>query len=253
MEKFQQKYRIPSARLKGYDYGSNGLYYVTICTQQRIHYFGEIVETRDCASERDYASDDRTVETRDCASLYDCASNSDKETGNRPSLPNQAETHNRASLHSTQMGSIAHQYWNEIPHHYPFVELDEFVVMPNHMHGILFFNKPDKIDWNENKFGVQSMNLAAVVRGFKSSVKRYSNLNNLEFAWQSRFHDTIIKNEGALKNIREYIVNNPINWHLDELNVQNLLNITVETRNCASNFHNIAETHNRASLPQTNI
>lgn len=241
MEKFQQKYRIPSARLKGYDYGSNGLYFVTICTHQRIHYFGEIVETRDCASKNT-----GNVE------MHNCASDSNNETGNHSSLPHDVETHNRASLRATQMGLLARQYWNEIPQHYPFVELDEFVVMPNHIHGILFFNRPDKIDWTENKFGAQSRNLAAVIRGFKSSLKRYANENNLEFAWQSRFHDSIIKNEEALRNIREYIINNPINWHLDELNAQNSLNITVETRDCASKGHNINETHNRASL-QTNL
>lgn len=211
MEKYKQTYRIPSARLKGFDYGSNGLYFITICTHQRIHYFGEIVEPRNCAS------GDHPVETRDCAS------NLSIETGNRP------------SLRATEIGRIAHQYWSETPQHYPFVELDEFVVMPNHIHGILFFNRPDKIDWAENKFGVQSRNLASVIRGFKSSVKRYANQNFIEFAWQSRFHDVIVKNGDSLQNIREYIINNPVNWNQDEMNA-----------------NNNAETHNRASL-QENI
>lgn len=197
MEKFKQTYRIPSARLKGFDYGSNGLYFITICTHQRIHYFGEIVETRNCAS------GDHPVETRDCASNLPIET---IETGNRP------------SLQATEIGRIAHQYWSEIPQHYPFVELDEFVVMPNHLHGILFFNRPDKIDWVESKFGVQSRNLAAVIRGFKSSVKRYANLNSIEFDWQARFHDSIIRNEEALRNISDYIRNNPINWMQDEYN-----------------------------------
>jgi putative transposase len=123
MDKFQNKYRIPSARLKGYDYGSNGMYFVTICTQNRLHYFGEIVST---------------------------------------------------SLRPTVIGQIAIDFWNEIPKHFPFVELDEFIIMPNHIHGILFFNKPNKTDWTPNQFGAQSKNLGSVIRGFKASVKRHA-------------------------------------------------------------------------------
>ena len=173
MEKFQNKYRIPSARLKGYDYGANGAYFVTINTKHRLHYFGKIV--------------------RD-------------------------DAYSPAYLQSTPIGKIAHEYWTEIPKHYPFVELDEFTVMPNHIHGILFFNKPDKTDWTPNKFGVQSQNLGSVMRAFKSSVKRYANDNHIEFIWQSRFHDNIIKDEEALNNIRRYIANNPDNWANDEMN-----------------------------------
>jgi REP element-mobilizing transposase RayT len=88
------------------------------------------------------------------------------------------------------------------------VELDEFVVMPNHIHVILFFNRPDKIDWQPNKFGVQSKNLGAVIRAFKSSVKRFANQNQIEFEWQSRYHDRIIRNEKGLNAIRHYIREN---------------------------------------------
>lgn len=160
MDKFLNKYRIPAARLNGYDYGSNGVYYVTICTKNRIHYFGDIVEM-----------------------------------DNYPSL--QHMTHNCANqrLQPTTIGQIAINFWNEIPKHFPFVELGQFVIMPNHVHGLLVFNKPDKNDWQPNKFGVQSQNLGSVIRAFKSSVKRYANQNNIEFEWQSRYHDRIVRNE----------------------------------------------------------
>ena len=174
MDKFNNKYRIPTTRLPGYDYGAHGAYYVTICCKNRFHYFGEIVV--------------------------------DVETGNCP------------SLHPTTIGRIATEYWIQIPQHFPFVELDKFIVMPNHIHGILFFNKPDKQNWVPNQFGVQSQNLGAVIRSFKSSVKRYANNNQIEFAWQSRFYDHIIRDEKSLNNIRAYIENNPIGWNQDELN-----------------------------------
>jgi len=189
IEKFQNKYRIPTNRFQGYDYGAHGLYFVTICTKDKIHYFGEI-----------------TVETCDCTSQ-------NNETRN-----SRDETRNCASLRTTAIGQIAIDFWKDIPKHYPFVALDEFIVMPNHIHGILFFNRPDKTDWNENKFGIQSRNLAAIIRAYKSSVKRYANQNGIEFEWQSRFHDRIIRDREEWSAIKEYIINNPEKWNNDELN-----------------------------------
>jgi REP element-mobilizing transposase RayT len=226
-EKFQNKYRIPSARLQGYDYGSNGFYFVTICTKNRNHYFGDIV----------------VVETGNCPSQKD--ENPSKQTGNCPSErypANTIETHNCASLRPTIIGQTAIDFWAEIPKHYPFVELDEFVVMPNHLHGILFFNKPDKTDWQPNQFGVQSQNLGAVIRAFKSSVKRDANENDIEFEWQSRYHDRIIRNERALNAIRKYIIDNPLNWNNDVL-----YKAIVETGHCPSTL----ETDNDPSTLET--
>jgi len=128
------------------------------------------------------------------------------------------ETHNCASLQPTDIGKIAFKFWEEIPKHYPFVVLEEFVIMPNHIHGILFFNRPDKTDWTKNKFGVQSQNLGAVIRAYKSSVKRYANQNDIAFEWQARFHDHIIRNEKERQAIKDYIISNPQNWKEDKLN-----------------------------------
>lgn len=52
-----------------------------------------------------------------------------------------------ASLQATHLGVLASQYWTDIPLHFPFVALDEYVVMPDHVHGILLFNKPDVGTW----------------------------------------------------------------------------------------------------------
>jgi len=186
MEKYKNTYRIQSNRLRGYDYGAHGLYFVTICTKDRVHYFGEIdVDMHHCASQK--------------------------------SAPPSVETHHCASLKTTEIGRIAIDFWNAIPHHYSFVELDEYVLMPNHFHGILFFNRPDRTNWKHNEFGPQSENLGSVIRAFKSSVKRYANKNNLEFHWQPRYHDRIISNEKELLSIRQYIIDNPMNWINDSL------------------------------------
>ncbi len=84
--------------------------------------------------------------------------------------------------------------------------------MPDHLHGILFFNKPHKSTWEVNKFGVQKDNLASVLRGYKSSVKKFANDNNIDFAWQPRYYDRIIRNDCEHNNIKQYIYDNPNNW-----------------------------------------
>jgi len=119
--------------------------------------------------------------------------------------------------------------------------LDEFVVMPNHFHGIIFiganeFNSKPRRDAmrgttcrdamhrvstdNEkktiNRFAAQSKNLASIIRGFKSSVTTYAREHNIDFAWQARYYDHIIRNDIDLNRIRTYIIDNPGNWEEDE-------------------------------------
>jgi putative transposase len=173
-EKYLNKYRTLSTRLPGWDYGSHGLYFITISTKNKVRYFGEI------------------------------------ENNDVP------ETQSIASLQITDIGKIANEHWLNIPQYHPYVELDEFVIMPDHMHGILFINKPDKVDWELNKFGHQSKNLASIIRGYKSSVKQYATLNNIEFYWQPKYYDRVIRNEKEYQQISEYIYNNPENWLLNK-------------------------------------
>lgn len=205
MNKFQSKYRISTNRLSGFDYGSNAFYFVTICTKNKEHYFGEII-TNKVEPHYDAAHININVETDNYPSF-----------NNNNNFQNMNNTHNGASLRMTEIGEIACKYWMEIPNHYPFVMLDEFVVMPNHIHGILYLNPINKTDWTSNKFGPQSNNLGAIIRAYKSSVKRYANQNNIEFEWQSRYHDRIIRDDNEYYAVKNYIINNPENWRLDEL------------------------------------
>ena len=186
MEKYHGKYRIESARLKNWDYGSPGFYFVTIVTRNRECYFGDIVTAR-----------------------------GESGTG-------VVETQNFASLQPSTIGAIAQQYWMDIPKHFPFVELDEWVVMPNHLHGIIFINKPNYSNWEPNKFGPQSMNLGSIMRGYKAGVKSFATTNEIVFTWQSKFHDHIIRSEEELNRIRQYIIDNPKNWERDRNNQDNL-------------------------------
>lgn len=92
MDKFENKYRIPSARAQWWDYGSNAPYFITICTKNREHFFGEIKDGKMVLS---------------------------------------------------GIGRMAYVFWMEIPVHFSFVVLDEFVVMPNHIHRIIIIDKND--------------------------------------------------------------------------------------------------------------
>ncbi|WP_454800947.1 transposase [Mucilaginibacter phyllosphaerae] len=117
-----------------------------------------------------------------------------------------------AFLNTNPIADIAHINWLTIPQFHPYIEVEQFVIMPDHVHGILFINKPDKVTWELNKAGGQSKNLASVVRGYKSSVKQYAMLNNIEFSWQPGYYDRVIRNEKELANIQQYIFDNPDNW-----------------------------------------
>jgi putative transposase len=181
-EKYKNKYRATSARLAGWDYGSHGLYFITICTKDRVPYFGEI------------------------------------ETGQTQNK----ETQSIASLRMTDIAKIAYDNWLQIPAFHPYVEVDAFVIMPDHIHGILFINKPDKLSWDVNKFGAQRNNLASIIRGYKSSVKQFAMLNSLGFAWQPGYYDRVIRNQREYENIIQYIYDNPDQWLLNKDNLENL-------------------------------
>jgi len=134
---------------------------------------------------------------------------------------------------------IAEECWLAIPEFNPGVELDEWVVMPNHLHGVLvlqdvgtfdktsaegvFSNAPTRD--KSNRFSVMSPqrgSLGLVIRKFKSAVTgKCRAINRFDFAWQSNYYDHIVRNERELNAIRQYIANNPAKWNLDRDNRAN--------------------------------
>ncbi|TGD77148.1 transposase [Hymenobacter wooponensis] len=130
-----------------------------------------------------------------------------------------------AFLRSTTLGLKAAECWAAIPQFASFVRLDAFILMPDHLHGVLIFDKEDSAplasDY-DNRFGPQSGNLASVLRGFKSAVTTYARHHDLEFQWQARFHDRVIRNETELEKIRHYIVTNPTRWEKEHDNGEGL-------------------------------
>ncbi len=123
-------------------------------------------------------------------------------------------------------GNIVENCWKEIPSHFKNVELDEFVVMPNHFHGILHLLPITDQDVGTNhglslqKDAISRMNerLPNIIKQFKSSVTRFINKNhpNSSIKWQRSYYDRIIRNEKELHNIRSYIFNNPTSWIKDK-------------------------------------
>ncbi len=202
MDKFRGKYRIASARWAAWDYGRNAAYFVTICTQGRAHDFGQI-------------------------------------TG--------------GELIMSPVGQAVRDCWLQIPGHFPFVRLGAFVVMPNHIHGITVIDKPDAsadsvgprdpvvsrdpvgsrdpVETQNiaslqtvrippkppNRYGPQSQNLAAIVRGHKIGVTKFARQNGIQFGWQARYHDRVIRDADEYARIERYIQTNPENWESDSL------------------------------------
>jgi putative transposase len=123
----------------------------------------------------------------------------------------------------TRMGEIAGRCWEEIPKHFPMVELDEFVVMPNHIHGIIIINSSVGVEYIQplpKTFQhVIPKSLGSIVRSYKAAVSRECRKQKYyDFSWQRNYYEHIIRDDKDLNNIREYIFNNPIKWHFDENN-----------------------------------
>jgi REP element-mobilizing transposase RayT len=128
----------------------------------------------------------------------------------------------------TRRGIVVQDCWNDLPNHHPQIELDSFVLMPNHIHGIICIvgNDVDVAATPASPIprrahGPLSGSLSAIVGSFKASVTR--NVNQIRAGagtriWQPNFYEHVIRNERALDLIREYIENNPARWHEDEHN-----------------------------------
>lgn len=161
-------------------------------------------------------------------------------------------------MHLSEIGKLAETYWNEIPVHFPFVVLGEFIVMPNHVHGIIIIDKPsggrndtdainncDTVDMvktrhclvsttpntipqsdhektiGQKRYQNQGKNtLSSIIGSYKSVVTKNAWHIDIDFAWQSRFHEHIVRNDKSFQNISAYIKNNPFNWKGDKFHAK---------------------------------
>jgi len=123
-----------------------------------------------------------------------------------------------------EYGRIVETCWNEIPLHFPDTEIDQFAIMPNHVHGIIFISNivgATHASPLRNTSGPKSRSIGAIVGSFKSAVaKRINELRNTHGVpvWQRNYYDHIIRDEDNMNQIREYIINNPLKCAEDEEN-----------------------------------
>ncbi len=132
--------------------------------------------------------------------------------------------HSQAVL--SDMGMIVSEEWKETEKKQQNVKLDSWVIMPNHIHGIIVITRKCKYPVETSRRNVSTIknklkpnSLGSIIGQFKSvCTKKIRQMGNDEFAWQSRFYDHIIRNEKSLYNIRQYIQYNPIRWDMDRNN-----------------------------------
>ena len=123
----------------------------------------------------------------------------------------------------SKIGEIVQQYWYEISKYFGNIILDEFVIMPDHMHGIIIIDNErcrDEVTPSLLHYR-QRPTLGQIVGYFKyQSTKSINEFRNTpgDSIWQTRFHEHIIRNKQELNIKRKYIINNPINWKLDKNN-----------------------------------
>lgn len=184
MTQFKRKYRVESARLRGWDYTSAGWYFATICTKGQICLLGNVTD---------------------------------------------------GEMHLSEIGEIVVDEWLRTAQLRRNVELDEWVVMPNHIHGIIVIrDSPTFPRARETpRQGVSTSegtssalkrdSLGSIIGQFKSAcTKRIWARGFHDFAWQPRFYDHIVRSEESLNQIRQYILENPAKWEIDREQITNL-------------------------------
>jgi putative transposase len=125
-------------------------------------------------------------------------------------------------------GKFVNKCWLEIPEHFPHVTLDKFIVMPNHIHGIIIIEDVNVGANNysplqRNQFRSPFRTIGSIIRGLKIGVTKWFRANtNVNNVWQRNYYEHIIRNEKELNKIREYIINNPLKWHLDRENPERI-------------------------------
>lgn len=168
--------KSPRAAWIDYNYGA---FFVTICTQNKRHYFGEISNEK---------------------------------------------------MHLSEIGKYIERELQNPKLHHPHIEIPLFVVMPNHIHAIIYCNNNEDIDYNDIPKNLRNPNpsqrtfpnmsrhipvLSKYIGSMKAAVSRFARTINPEFRWQTRYHDHAIRNTNEGNNIAEYIETNVTRWESD--------------------------------------
>jgi putative transposase len=118
-------------------------------------------------------------------------------------------------------GRIVHETWSDLPNHYPHVELDAFVIMPNHVHMVVVLADP--VGAGFKPAPTKRHGLPEIMRAFKTFSSRRINERRATpgaSLWQRNYYEHIIRNAESLNRIRQYIADNPASWAFDQENSQ---------------------------------
>jgi REP element-mobilizing transposase RayT len=137
-------------------------------------------------------------------------------TANRRSLFGRVEYQ---EMRLNRLGRIVHACWRDLERHYANVALDYFVVMPNHIHGVIFLRGAERAGLKPAPTR-EVVPMTEVVRAFKTFSARRINeaLGRREAVWQRNYYDRVIRNDRELNAIRDYIQFNPARWDFDREN-----------------------------------
>jgi len=193
----RQRHHRRSIRLQGYDYSRSGAYYVTLCTQDRACFFGEVVDT---------------------------------------------------DMHLNDAGRLVSDAWRALPDRFPPIVLDAFVIMPNHIHGVVVIagdNNPVGAGLVPALDVVPAQNAAPVHDGSIAGattrvaptlgdvIGAYKSMVTVQYTravhtrgwprfrkrlWQRNYYEYVIRNAESLDRIRQYILDNPRCWYEDRYN-----------------------------------
>jgi REP element-mobilizing transposase RayT len=122
-------------------------------------------------------------------------------------------------------GRIVQEVWGELPARFPQVGIDNFIVMPNHIHGIILvgaqFIAPSNSPPENPARDVigHAPRVGEIIRAYKAmSTREIRRTGKADFSWQRNYYEHIVRNEESLNRIQEYIVNNPSQWDVDREN-----------------------------------
>ena len=181
MNRFADKYRVESNRLINWDYSTPGYYFITICTHLHNNFFGKIIDNK---------------------------------------------------IELSKSGKIAHDCLNDISKHFSNINISESAIMPNHVHMLLESRKPlfNHVETHHDASlpkryqsyfhrriaHKSTQTIPLVIKQYKSTVTKLINPKTIFFAWQSSYHDMIIKDDKQLFAVKNYIITNSINWQKDK-------------------------------------
>ncbi len=121
-------------------------------------------------------------------------------------------------MRQNDLGRLVEQEWRNTATIRPMVELDLFVVMPNHFHGLVCITDVEDVLRRAESRTIQSNSLGAIIAQFKSTVTKRSSglaIPPRRPIWKRNYHDRIVRNQQELEKIQRYILANPARWHED--------------------------------------